>query len=503
MLKLITLLGFATLLLFPSLSVGQTVDQDVGRIQIRIRRPLITLGPTGSMIDNPLSLIKLANGGFRVFTANATTYRIDGADPWSDGATPVAVLRPILNSYASCGQWLNDEQNIGGESYFGYVHAETDCDYAHGQTHKSMALAISTDEGGSWTNIGQIITGSDNPATGRSTGVGDCTAVHDSTYTYLYCEQASDQSLVISRAPKDNPYPGQWHKFYDGQWNQPGLGGLSSPGEYVAEGSSTPIYLGSGSVSTWPSENYTVLLNTNAPQFSPGGVQISFSKDYVNFTSLAQPILVTDGPAWTRNANAPDLIAYPAVVTTSGNRSWGDANDFLLTYTYLAPGEDFSQRKLVFRSAYAWLTATSADGNQPQVGLELSRWIDETSSPQEIWTTTAPVPGNYSTFSYIGSLGYVMTSPLTGSSAPATVELEECTSNWTGNTDHLIDWDGYCVPGGYRRLRTIGWIYKQEQPNTKPLYKCWSPTYYRSHFVSNQSDCEGKGSMEILLGYTF
>lgn len=481
--------------------LAQSIAQDISRIQIRVRRPLITMGPTSQMLDNPFSSIKLENGNSRGFTANQISYRIDGTDPWSNGGPAIAIMGKTPGTYASCGRWLNDEQDMGNGTYLGYAHAESDCDYAHGQTHKSMTLMKSTDEGGTWVDIGQIITGADGPTPNQTTGEGDCTAVQDASFSYLYCLRASDHAMTVNRAPLNNPYPGQWRKYYNGQWTQAGLGGLSSPAQYVTGASTQSIYLGTSSVSSWNAKNYTVLLNTNSPQFSPGGITIAFSEDHLNFVRLAQPLLTTDGPAWTRDADAPDLIAYPSIVATTGGRSWD--KDFLLTYTYLAPGEGFSQRKLVFRSAYAWISSTPNPGNQPQVGVELSRWLDQSSSPQEIWTTTAPVPGNYSKFAYMGSLGYVMPSPLSGPGAPSTIALEECTSNWTGNTDHLIDWDGGCVSRGYKRLRTIGWIYTQAQPNTMPLYRCWSPTFYRSHFISRQADCEGKGNMEFLLGYVF
>lgn len=315
----------------------------------------------------------------------------------------------------------------------------------------------------------------------------------------MYCLRARDNSLIVARAAKTSQSPGQWYKYYSGSWLQPGLGGLSTPLQYVSSSGNSNIHFGSASVSTWTGTGYTMLINNDGPSSGKGGVTIAFSNDNINFTKLGQPILITDGNQWSRTSTSPELMVYPAAISGTGGRTWGD--HFTLTYTDLQPGANFSQRYLVQRQAYVWVGSQQSSGNIPQVGIELSRWLATGSTPQEIWTTTAPVPGNFSTFGYEGGLGYVMTSALTGPYAPTTRALEECLSNWPGNPDHLVDIDGNCISAGYQRLRTIGWVYVSSQPNTVALYRCWSPTVYKSHFVSNASDCEGKGNMESILGY--
>lgn len=80
------------------------------------------------------------------------------------------------------------------------------------------------------------------------------------------------------------------------------------------------------------------------------------------------------------------------------------------------------------------------------------------------------------------------------------VKLEDCVSNWPGHPDHMLDQKYECDAGHYQRLRTVGWVYSKAQQNTVPLYRCYD-AQQRSHFVSNQSDCESLGKMEHLLGY--
>jgi hypothetical protein len=51
-----------------------------------------------------------------------------------------------------------------------------------------------------------------------------------------------------------------------------------------------------------------------------------------------------------------------------------------------------------------------------------------------------------------------------------------------------------------QRLRTAGFIYSSAQPNTQPLYRCYSEAEH-SHFASNREDCNNMGKKEALLGY--
>lgn len=496
-----------TLLLGTLLSTGksvqaQTLLSETQHMTIHVGRPLISLGPLATLPDTPYSTIGLTGGGFRSFlSGGGSAYRTEGADPWAVGGIRTTILTGQAGTYSSCGLWMNGEKLSSGNIYFGIIHAETSCDYANnGQTHKSMAIGISSDQGESWNLIGQIITGKESPIKGKQTGEGDCTWVSDNDYLYAYCLDTLNYGLFAARAPISNPTPGQWLKYFNGAWSEPGLGGRDETLNYVnSDGSVTKLYLGSGSVSTSTSLGLTMLLNNDSVQGSRTGVTVAFSSDHINFSKLAQPILTTDGQEWVRTDSSHDLIAYPSAISYAGGNRWSD--HFLMTYTYVPPGAAINKKYLVFRDVSIQLNSRAYDGSRSQVGVELSRWISTASSPQEIWTTTAPVPGNYSAFSYSGGLGYVLTGPLTGSGASTTVAIEECMSMWPGNIDHLVTFDGTCAAAGYKRLRTIGWLYTENLPDTVPLYRCWSPTFYRSHFISNRADCEGNGTMEFMLGY--
>ena len=82
----------------------------------------------------------------------------------------------------------------------------------------------------------------------------------------------------------------------------------------------------------------------------------------------------------------------------------------------------------------------------------------------------------------------------------SSVEVEDCVSDRPGHPDHLLAEKGFCEARKYQRLRTAGWIYAQEQPDTIPLYRCYNAAE-QSHFASNDSHCDKLGAPEKLLGY--
>jgi hypothetical protein len=221
-----------------------------------------------------------------------------------------------------------------------------------------------------------------------------------------------------------------------------------------------------------------------------GGLKTSFSSDMVTFETMREPFLVLDQVDWTRPAPT-DLIAYPSVVNyTDGNNTFG--SNFLLFYTYIQPNEGFDKRYLAVRDVSVTLMS---DPQSPQVGVALSRWFNP--ALKDRWSTTAMIPGTFSTYQYEGDTGYVMTR---AHPTLATTKLEECVSNWPGHPDHMVTNDGMCAGAGYTRLRTVGWVFQSAQPNTVPLYRCYNPTE-KHHFASNSPTCEGKGNMEWQLGY--
>ncbi len=446
-------------------------------ITIRVGLPRVVRGPSLEIADNHFTEIPLPDGRFRGFDAHATTHAIDGNKPWDMGGAARTVLSPGKpGTYDSCGQWLNHAEPVG-KTVLGFIHAETACHYeANSQTHMSTALAVSADDGLTWTSYGQILTGTDTPTANKQTGEGSCSTVNGQDgYYYAYCYRNRDHALIVARGPVSDPRPGQWMKFFQGQWDQPGLGG-----------DATSLGNGSGSaVARWTTTGETVLL-----RWVSGGLGLFFSTDHTTFSNLHEPLLALDPGVWRRPAPS-ELLAYPVMLDARTGTSQL-SNTWMLVYAYWPPYEARDKKYLVFRDV---TVSVSSQPVASQVGVLLARWYD--ASLHDRWSTTAAVPGNYSSYQYEAGSGYLMT--MANASKPS-VELEDCVSQRPGHPDHLLAEKGFCEAHDYQRLRTAGWVYSQPQQKTVPLYRCYNARE-QSHFASNASDCEKLGTMERLLGY--
>jgi len=460
---------------------GHETRPDRGAVmKVRVGAPLVARGPSPNIADAAFTAVGLPGGRFRGFTAAGTTFAIDGKEPYDMGGPAVAVLKPgPAGSPSACGEWITHVETEGATLY-GWVHDETACDYAKsGQTHMMMTIASSGNDGLTWKILGPIVRGVDPPAANKETGESCVTAVRGQDgYVYAYCLHNGGQAwnggyTFAARAPANDPGPGKWKKYFDGAWSEPGVDGKSSPID------------GSG-VAWWTTTAETVGLN-----WVKGGLGLIASTDRLHFTpALSQPLMLVEPGDWSRK-NGLELVSYADLIDAhTGLNQLGD--HWLLAYMYLNPGEDFHKRYLIFRPVdVSWSRAP----DEPEVGEALTHWYD--AAQHDHWATTAPVPDNYAAYRRVAQLGYVMTAP---NPKETSVELEECVSPWPGHPDHILIQKGACETQGYQRLRSAGFVFAAAQPNTQPLYRCYSEAE-KSHFAANRDDCDGMGKREALLGY--
>lgn len=445
-------------------------------LSVRLGPPRVIRGPFPDELDSPFSALALPDGSFRGFSSNSTAYAVDGADIRSMDGPRRPVLGPDpAGRISDCGRWINGVAKSAGQ-VFALVHQKHGCNYRNSQTHKSMGVAASADDGLHWTDLGTIISGTTAPKAGATTGEGDCTWVdgHDG-YRYAYCLRLSDWQTVVARAPVERLVPGAWRKYHEGEWNEPGLGGTATAiGPF-----------GRGSAYIEPFDRVALVVNDR----SFAGLRLSFSADRVNFESLAEPLLPIDGEAWLRPA-ATDLIAYPSIVNPENGGNDVGA-DFLLSYVYVPPGEDFDRRYLIFHEV------SLSMGERPldiQTGIGLGRWRDAASGAFR--TSSGPAIERGSDYRFDGLLGYLAT---TAPGAAPGVRLEECDGDSGGRPDYFIGVEGACARRGYRSVRTAGWAFDQPRPGTVPLYVC--VTADATHFISNDPACEAMGTVETRLGF--
>jgi hypothetical protein len=460
---------------------GKETRPDLGTsIRVRVGTPLVARGPAPNIADAAFTEIRLPNNLFRGFTAAGTTFAIDGKEPYDMGGQATTVLKPGPGGSAdSCGQWITHVE-LEGKTLYGWVHDETACDYAkHGQTHAMMTIGTSTDYGLTWKILGPIIKGTDPPVPDKETGDSCTIAVRgEDGYDYAYCQHNGGHSwdggyTFAARAPASGPGPGKWKKYFNGAWSEPGVDGKSSPIDGLG-------------VAWWNTKGETVGLN-----WVKGGTGLTVSADHLHFTPLlSQPLMLIEPGDWARK-NGLELVSYAALIDAhTGLNQLSD--HWLLAYMYLNPGENFGKRYLIFRPVdISWSRAL----DEPPVGEMLTHWYD--AAQHDHWTTTAPVPGNWSAYKLVAQLGYMMTAP---DLKQTSVELEECINKSPGHPDRILIQKGVCETQNYRRLRSAGFIYASSQPNTQPLYRCYSDSE-KSHFAANEEACNGMGRREALLGY--
>jgi hypothetical protein len=438
-------------------------------IEVRLEHPVVVRGPSPHEPDAPISVIKLPDGSFRGFIAGGTTLAAEGATPLALGGQTQTVLGPgPAGGLSDCGRWITTLMQGLGVLY-GLVHEETRCRDPHG-SYKSMAIARSGDYGLTWNVLGSIITSDEGRVPQSGHGEGDCSGVdgHDG-YWYAYCLRSQNGKNIVARAPIENPAPGKWLKWSGDGWHAPGLGG---------SGTALNGYFGP-SAAYWTEAEVVLLMATNA------SLRLSISEDKVHFATVAEPLILYDEDNWQRPA-ASELYAYPSVVAEQGLNNI--AHHFFLTYTYVPPGEDFSQRYLVTQEA--WIRASTLP-QVPQVRTALSRWIGADGGT---WTTTGPPIASARSYAHDVNLGYLMTAA--PQQSPST-RLDECFSALTG-IGFLAE-AGHCTAQGSERRRPAGYVFRFEQPGTVALYNCMSKS--GAYFVSNRADCENKGARESILGF--
>jgi hypothetical protein len=458
-----------------------TASASNGAMRVRIGTPLVARGPAPNIADNWFTEVGLPDGRFRGFTANAATLATDGKHPYEMSGPAVTVLKPgPAGSPSACGEWIQHVE-LEDKTLYGWVHSETACHYSNnGQTHASMTIATSADYGLTWKIEGRIIASNDPPVVGRETGDSCPSVIRDKDgYDYAYCLHNGGHPWgggykFIARAPASDPDPGKWKRYFDGNWSEPGIGGSATPADALG-------------VAYWTTTGETIALNP-----VKGGIGLAASKDRLHFTpAFSQPLMLAEPSDWSRK-NGLELHAYfVAIDAHTGLNQLGD--HWLLSYLYLNPGDGFNKRYLVFQPVDIYWSRTP---DEPQVGEMLTHWYD--AAQHDHWVTTAPVPGNYTAYKMIAPLGYIMTAP---DPKEASIELEECASQSSEHVDHILIQKGLCETQGYQRLRGAGFIFSSVQPDTHPLYLCYSKTE-KSHFAANVEDCNKMGSKEALLGYT-
>ena len=164
-----------------------------------------------------------------------------------------------------------------------------------------MALALSTDEGLTWTRRGPVVSGSDPTPTAVGTsqpGISEPGIVVAKRFMYMFFQYVPNQDsepeapsvIQAARASlASDGAPGAWKKYYNGAWTEDGLGGKAS----------TIVATGKGSGCTRPVQVWPVFsdyLNAYVLTFLCNeGWFFSTSTDLVTWTA---PVNFMPMPMW-------------------------------------------------------------------------------------------------------------------------------------------------------------------------------------------------------------
>jgi len=545
------------LALAPAGHAQQTLD--LSGIRFWVERADAVRGPEGYGEDNYYTSYQIAPGRFRNFTSNACWLPADGpnctqamdGDAVEDAGAPPAMAAPhstppaegryhidVLRSttataaWAPCGQWLNSVLSYKGTLY-GFVHGEapqpgtTGCSISRTH-HKTMALwtsPVGANAGlqGSWSNPILVLDSTNGDKGNGESGEGDCTAIRDSSYAYMFCRNPTVNTTTLARAPLTDLT--HFIKYNNGWDSQPGVNGTDTSISGTVAGPEnarglTSSALGSGA-SVWEDKKMVMLLTASDPKFV--GLKMSFTalsnlrSGSIGFTTLPDPLFVqetTVSGQYPYGSNPPHyLYIYASVLSpVDGTRTWNltKNHQFLLAYAFVPPHNNLSHRILAVRHV---TVSDSRKAQDPQVLVALTTRHD--AGFGQYYSSTQPVAfGNDPSFSYptgtfsrvtVDAVGYLPQLPSDNptSQGQTLTKIVECRNNrpWpSGHPDHLLTTEG--CDKNYNEVTVAGYSYpnKPVAGNSVQIYRC-ATIANGTHWVSSSSNCDDAGTSEKSLGW--
>ena len=286
---------------------------------------------------------------FRMFVvAGISTYLFEG-----DSIQAISNVHEVL-SPGDSGDFDNGYAGIGGVYYhtdgkmYAFYHGEDQEDLPdfpngiHG-FYASVGLAISEDNGLSFTKAGPVITCQKDKywesfpnQPDRGSGAPCCIKSKDGKYLYVYYGDASrvdwrGVQIFMARADISSspPLPGNFYKYYNGSFSQPGIGGLDSPvitfidKNYSSSGDPFVIY-------SDYLDKYIMLYDVDDWDARTDN-EIGYSGNYIAYSD--------DGINWFNHEKLIDGLAAPIVgktMTWHPAIIWDDSNERtgLFIYAY-------------------------------------------------------------------------------------------------------------------------------------------------------------------------
>lgn len=224
-------------ILLVSVTLGQNFSYSLGNRDVLNNEANVPIFPW--FPDGHISVLaEPDNANHIMYWSGHENYRTLGGFPFPEfqyTLSPEGSVfggRREIERWDNGGSWLMSVTRQEGDSLIGFYHAEDHWVVAanpEGIAWKSIARTTSRDNGVSWSEGAQIITSSatqpDNPTWG---GAGDNCVIWDNINNRWLCYY-QEHWLMMAVSYDVEGRPGTWYKYYNGEFNQPGLGGESSP----------------------------------------------------------------------------------------------------------------------------------------------------------------------------------------------------------------------------------------------------------------------------------
>lgn len=287
--------------------------------------------------DGGIGVVKSANSFIFMAANDGNSARTGGtlANPIATQVASAIMIQNLKTNYDYiAGGYIY--QSTNNTTWLMMYHTER---WLNGMPYNfwsSIGMAKSTDQGQSWTDLGEIIQlGQAFGSTGTYDTGGGSFAINNG-YLYVYFADYSASGtyipLAVARAPiaeieaaANTNGVAMFYKYYSGNWTQPGLGGASSS----IAGSVSPTPTG-----WWGSVAYNSYLNKYILIYvsnwnlymttSTDGLNWSGSTVIVNTSAeeFYPTILGLDGNART---TAEQFYVYYTCSVTGGWNRWSDA----------------------------------------------------------------------------------------------------------------------------------------------------------------------------------
>lgn len=259
--------------------------------------------------DGHISVLPDGNGKYMMFWSEFENIRTIGETQYPGSQKTLEPAEPVFggrepddgssNGVNDGGSWLMSVHRYKGDTLIGFYHGESHWYPRNGNytAWKSICVAYSYDNGFTWADSGQIITSNTPKPEERAWGgAGDCCVVWDSVNQRWNCYyQEHNIRLAVSYDPLGSP--GTWKKYYDGNFNEDGMGGLS-----------TPLNNLSNKGGANPSIHQNTYLNKMVMTYHgwDGGIYITVSNDGINWEYPRKIINIGEYNNW-----------YPTIIGVS------------------------------------------------------------------------------------------------------------------------------------------------------------------------------------------